>query len=166
MLGCGTEGMLSIALLNYIGARITALDINPAKMEKAKAFNKTIEVLHPDEVKDQVFDVVIEAAGVKAAIEQAFLLVKPGGALITLGITGDEVSFPSLHITRSEITVYGSIIYTKKDFEDALGFLKDTEFNVSPVLSKIVPFRDYKKAFEDALTGNFTKIILDFRENQ
>jgi L-iditol 2-dehydrogenase len=166
VVGCGTEGLLSIALLDYIGADITVLDIKPVKMEKARDFNKNIKILYPEEVRDQVFDVVVEAAGTKAAIEQAFLLVKPGGALITLGIINDEVSFPSLHVTRSEITVYGSIIYTKKDFEEALGFLKDPEFNVSPVLSKIVPLKDYKKAFEDALTGNFTKIVLDFRDKQ
>jgi L-iditol 2-dehydrogenase len=166
VVGCGTEGLLSIALLDYIGADITVLDINPGKMEKARSFNKTIKRLHPEEVRGEVFDVVVEAAGVKAAIEQAFLLVKPGGSLITLGLINDEVSFPSLHVTRSEITVYGSIIYTKKDFEEALGFLKDPEFNVSPVLSKIVPLNDYKRAFEDALTGNFTKIVLDFRDKQ
>ncbi len=166
VVGCGTEGLLSVALLDYMGADITVLDINSDKMEKARSFNKTIKSLHPEEVQDQVFDVVVEAAGVKDAIEQAFLLVKPGGALITLGIINDAVSFPSLHVTRSEITIYGSIIYTKKDFEEALGFLKDPEFNVSPVLSKIVPLKDYKKAFEDALTGNFTKIVLDFRDSQ
>ena len=165
VVGCGTEGLLSIALLVYIGADITVLDINQAKMEKAKEFNKTIKALHPGDVKNEVFDVVIEAAGAKAAIEQAFLLVKPGGALITLGITSDEVSFPSLHVTRSEITIYGSIVYTKEDFEETLDFLKDPEFNVSPVLSKIVPLKEYEKAFEDALTGNFTKIVLDFRDN-
>lgn len=163
VVGCGTEGLLSIALLDYIGADITVLDINPDKMEKARDFNKNIKILHPGEACDQVFDVVVEAAGAKAALEQAFLLVKPGGALITLGIINDEVSFPSLHVTRSEITIYGSIIYTKKDFEEALGLLIDPEFNVSPVLSKIVPLRDYEKAFGDALTGNFTKIVLDFR---
>ena len=86
--------------------------------------------------------------------------------MITLGIINDEVSFPSLHVTRSEIAIYGSIIYTKKDFDEALGFLKDPEFNVSPVLSKIVPIKEYEKAFEDALTGNFTKIVLDFQDNQ
>lgn len=166
VIGCGTEGLLSIALLNYLGAEITVLDINPAKMNKARMFNENIKLLHPGEVTNQVFDVVVEAAGVKVALEQAFLLVKPGGALITLGIISDEVSFPSLHVTRSEITIYGSIIYTKKDFEEALCFLKDPKFNVSPVLSKIVPFKEYGKAFEDALTGNFTKIVLDFRDNQ
>jgi L-iditol 2-dehydrogenase len=166
VVGCGTEGILSIALLDYIGAEITVIDINPAKMEKAIIFNKEIKSLHPDEVEHQVFDVVVEAAGAKAAIEQAFLLVKPGGALITLGITSDEVSFPSLHVTRSEISIYGSIVYTKKDFEEALGILQDPKFDVSPVLSKILPFKHYEKAFADALTGDFTKIVLDFRDDQ
>lgn len=163
VVGCGTEGLLSIALLDYIGAEITALDINTAKMEKAKSAYKSIKLLHPDKVKGQLFDVVIEAAGVKAAIEQAFILVKPGGTMITLGITNDEVSFPSLHVTRSEITIYGSIIYTKQDFAEALVFLQDPEFDISPVLSKIVPFDQYEKAFADALSGNFTKIVFDFQ---
>ena len=166
VVGCGTEGLLSIALLVYRGADITVLDINQAKMEKAKEFSKTIKTLHPRDVKNELFDVVIEAAGAKAAIEQAFLLVKPGGALISLGITSEEVSYPSLHITRSEITIYGSIIYTKEDFKETLDFLKDPAFNVSPVLSKIVPLKDYEIAFEDALSGNFTKIVLDFRDHR
>lgn len=166
VVGCGTEGLLSVALLDYMGADITVLDINLDKMKKAGSFNKTIKSLHPEEVDGELFDFVVEAAGVKAAIEQAFLLVKPGGSLITLGLINDAVSFPSLHVTRSEITIFGSIIYTKKDFEEALGLLQDPEFNVSPVLSKIVPLGDYEKAFEDALTGNFTKIVLDFRDSQ
>lgn len=166
VVGCGTEGFMSIALLEYLGAKITVLDINPAKLEKAKNSYKTIEILLPGQVEDQCFDVVIEAAGAKAAIEQAFLMVKPGGTLITLGITNEQVSFPSLHVTRSEMTIYGSIIYTKQDFEDAFGFLNDPKFNISPVLSKIVPFKHYEKAFEDALTGNFTKIVLDFRDSR
>jgi len=111
-----------------------------------------------------VFDVVIEAAGVKASVEQAFQLVKPGGAMISLGITGDEISYPALRITRSEITIYGTIIYTKKDFADALALLQDPTFNVAPVLSKIAPFTKYQEAFADALTGNFAKIVLDFKE--
>jgi L-iditol 2-dehydrogenase len=164
VIGCGTEGLLAIALLSHMGADVTVLDVVPAKMEKAKSFGKHIKALHPADVKDQVFDVVVEAAGVKASIEQAFQLVKPGGAMISLGITGDEIKYPGLHITRSEITIYGTIIYTKKDFTEALAFLKDPTFNVTPVFSKIVPFAKYQEAFADALTGNFAKIVLDFKE--
>lgn len=119
--------------------------------------------MHPADVKDQVYDVVVEAAGVKASVEQAFQLVKPGGAMISLGITGEEISYPALRITRSEITIYGTIIYTKKDFADAFTLLQDPAFNVGPILSRIDPFAKYQEAFADALTGNFAKIVLDFR---
>jgi L-iditol 2-dehydrogenase len=164
VIGCGTEGLLAIALLNHIGADVTVLDVVPLKMEKAKSFNKNIKALHPADVKDHVFDVVVEAAGVKASVEQAFQLVKPGGAMISLGIIGEEVRYPALRITRSEITIYGTIIYTKKDFAAALALLQDPTFNVAPVLSKIVPLAKYQEAFADALTGNFSKIVLDFRQ--
>jgi L-iditol 2-dehydrogenase len=164
VIGCGTEGLLAIALLNHMGADVTVLDVVPLKMEKAKSFGKHIKALHPAEVKDQVFDVVVEAAGAKGSIEQAFQLVKPGGAMISLGIIGEEVRYPALRITRSEITIYGTIIYTKKDFADALALLQDPAFNVEPVLSKIVPFTQYREAFADALTGNFAKIVLDFKQ--
>ncbi|MCX5821753.1 MAG: alcohol dehydrogenase catalytic domain-containing protein [Deltaproteobacteria bacterium] len=164
VIGCGTEGLLAIALLNHIGADITVLDVNPIKTEKAKSFNKNIKAMHPADVKDQVYDVVVEAAGVKASIEQAFQLVKPGGAMISLGITGDEIRYPALRITRSEITIYGTIIYTKKDFADAIALLQDPAFNVSPILSRIDPVAKYQEAFADALTGNYAKIVLDFRQ--
>lgn len=164
VVGCGTEGLLAIALLNHRGADITVLDINPIKMDKAKSFNQNIKTMAPADVTDQVYDVVIEAAGVKASLEQAFQLVKPGGALISLGITGDAISYPALRITRSEITIYGTIIYTKKDFADAFALLQDPTFNVAPILSRIDPFAKYQEAFADALTGNYAKIVLDFRQ--
>jgi L-iditol 2-dehydrogenase len=164
VIGCGTEGLLAIALLSHMGVDVTVLDVIPLKMEKAKSFGKNIRALHPADVKDQMFDVVVEAAGVKASIEQAFQLVKPGGSMISLGIIGEEVRYPALRITRSEITIYGTIIYTKKDFADALALLQDPTFNVAPVLSKIVLFTKYQEAFADALTGNFSKIVLDFKQ--
>jgi len=164
VIGCGTEGLLASALLNHMGADLTVLDINPLKMEKARSLNKSIKALHPSDVRGQVYDVVVEAAGVKASIEQAFQLVKPGGAMIALGVTGEEVIYPALRITRSEITVYGTIIYTKKDFADAIAFLQNPAFNVAPILSRIDPLTNYQEAFADALTGNYSKIVLDFRQ--
>ncbi len=163
VVGCGTEGLLAIALLNHMGVDLTVLDINPVKMEKARSFNPDIRTLSPSKVRDQMFDVVVEAAGVKASIEQAFQLVKPGGSMISLGISGEEIRYPALRITRSEIAIYGTIIYTKRDFADAIALLGDPAFNVAPILSRIDPLARYREAFADALTGNFAKIVLDFR---
>ena len=166
VVGIGTEGLLSTALLHHFGADITVIDINPDKMERAKSAYTAIKKLLPGEVNEQQFEVVIEAAGVKESVEQAFTLVKPGGTLIALGITDQAVKFPALQVTRSEMTIFGSIIYTKQDFEDAFRYLKNPQFDISPVISKILPFKEYELAFADASSGNHTKIILDFQDNR
>jgi len=41
VIGCGTEGLLAIALLNHMGAEVTVLDVVPLKMERLKASTKT-----------------------------------------------------------------------------------------------------------------------------
>lgn len=161
VIGSGTEGLLSAALALHLGADVTVIDVNPIKLDIANQLGK-LTTLTPQEVGDQVFDVVVEAAGVKEAIQQAMQIVKPGGVMIALGITGDPVSFYPIHLVRNEITLFGSIIYTLQDFADAIGFLNNPAFYVDPVISKFVPYSQYQSAFDDALSGNFAKIILDF----
>lgn len=165
IIGCGTEGMLAVALAAHAGADVTVIDVNPNKFDLAKKLGN-IKTAHPSEVNDQLFDVVIEAAGVKASIEQSMQLVKPCGHLISIGITGDTVSYPSIRVVRSEITIHGSIIYTKQDFADAIELLRNPQFAIEPVVSKIHPLDRYKDAYRDALSGQYVKIIINFKEAQ
>lgn len=163
VIGCGTEGLLNIAILSFLKADITAIDINKDKLLKAKEFNENIKILDPNQITDQKFDIVIEAAGAKNAIEQAFTIVKPGGKLVTLGLTNEDILYPCFLITRNEITIQGSIIYTKDDFDMALSYLKNKEFNVKPLISEIVSFYDYKIAYNDAMSGKKVKILMEFK---
>lgn len=161
VVGCGTEGLLAAALACRLGGRVTALDVNPKKLAIARQLGD-IRAMHPGDLKDELFEVVVEAAGVKVSIEQAMEIVKPGGDLIAIGITGEQVNFPAIRIVRNEITIHGTMIYTPDDFRTAIGYLQDPAFDVGPVLSKILPVGQYQQAFDDALSGNFAKIVLDF----
>lgn len=163
VVGVGTEGLLAAALALKKGCEVTLVDINPAKWTIAAQLGP-VKALAPRMVGDATFDVVVEAAGVKASVEQAMQMVTPGGALVAIGITPDQVDFPSIHIVRDEITIYGTIIYTRADFGEALGYLEDDSFNLAPVLSKIIPLADFRQAFDGAMSGNFAKIVLDFKE--
>lgn len=163
VVGGGTEGLLSVALALYLGAEVSVIDVNPVKLDMAKQFGPVV-VYTPQQVADQKFDVVIEAAGVREAIRQAMEIVKPGGVLIALGITGDLVELSPIHIVRSEISILGSIIYTKQDFADAISYLNKPECKVNPIVSKILPYTQFQAAFDDALSGQFAKIILDFQK--
>lgn len=162
VIGCGTEGLLTVALAGYLGADITVIDVNPIKLGIAKKLGQ-VKTMSPAEIKDEVFDVVVEAAGATQAIEQAMQLVKPGGMMLALGISGNPVDLYPIHLVRNEIAILGTIIYTKQDFVDALNYLKEPSFNIQPVVSKIVPYTQFQEAFDDALSGNYAKVILDFK---
>lgn len=162
VIGCGTEGLLAISLAKYLGAEVTAVDINQEKLERVrKAYG--IAALLPNEMQNQKFDVVVEAAGVESAVEQGIDIVKQGGKVILIGLT-PEAKLPILKIVRNEITIYGSIIYNfPEDFQQCLNYLAKDEFNVSPIISNIFSFRDYETAYHHALSGQYGKILLDFK---
>lgn len=160
VVGCGPEGLLVSAIAVYLGAKVTAIELNPVKDELIKSLGVQ-EILRPADSEGRQFDRVFEAAGVKAATEQAIELTKPGGTVVLIGFT-DRVEVPVVPIVRSEKTILGTIIYTKADFATAIRYLQDEKFNVSPVVSKFFPLNEYKEAYEMAATGKYGKVVLDF----
>lgn len=164
VVGCGNEGMLSVALANHLGAHVTAIDINPLKHKLIKNLGR-IEVFHPNDVQGKTFDVVIEAAGVKEAAELGVQLVKKGGAMVMIGLT-PEANIPIVRVVRDELTLYGSIIYNiPDDYQRTMDYLMDSNFNVTPIISRFLPFTECKEAYELALSGNYGKIVLDFKSS-
>ncbi|MED4225491.1 zinc-dependent alcohol dehydrogenase [Neobacillus cucumis] len=166
VIGCGTEGMFSIALANYIGAQVTAVDINEKKIEKVRNAFPGVKIARPQEVQKAAFNVVIEAAGARASAEQALNIIKPGGTIVYIGLA-PEATFPVTQIVRNEITIKGSIIYSfPEDFEKCVEYLMDEDFDVKPIVSNIIPLRNFERAYADAISGQYGKILIDFKEKQ
>lgn len=165
VIGCGTEGQLAIALATYLGATITAIDINEAKLESVTSYGD-ITTLTPQEVDGNLeFDVVIEAAGASQAVEQAVDIVKPGGDIVLIGLT-PEATLPITTIVRKEISIHGSIIYNfPLDFTDSIKYLHEPTFTIDPIIAEVIPFNEYERAYEAAASGEYAKIILNFKED-
>ncbi|MFS0776946.1 alcohol dehydrogenase catalytic domain-containing protein [Neobacillus sp. 3P2-tot-E-2] len=162
VVGSGNEGMLAVILANYLGAKVTAIDINPMKREMVRKL-ADIKAIAPDEVGDEKYDVVIEAAGAKSAVEQTTRMVRSGGAVVLIGMI-PEAELPIVDIVRNEITLYGSIIYTyPDDFLVSMEYLRDLSLNIDPIITKILPWTEYQRAYEMALSGNQGKVVLDFK---
>lgn len=164
VIGCGTEGQLAIALAAHLEAEITAIDINKEKLKLVSAygdFQTFVPSAVPEEMK---FDVVIEAAGARQAVEQAVDIVKPGGEVVLIGLT-DEATLPILKIVRNEISIHGSIIYNfPADFSESVEYLRRPEFIIDPIIADIIPIEEYKRAYKAAVSGQHAKIILNFKE--
>lgn len=165
IIGCGNEGLLATALAHHIGVKVTVIDINPKKRELVKKIGQDITFLYPKDVTNEKFDIVIECAGVKSSVEQAINLINPGGSLVIIGLA-QQANVPVVKIVRNEINIHGSVIYNfPKDYLDTIYLLQDPLFNVDNVISEIVPFKEFERAFESAQTGDFGKIILNFKED-
>lgn len=163
IIGCGTEGMLAVALATYLGARVTAIDINQLKLDKVSSFG-VARIAHPQDIKDETFDVVIEAAGVKSSVEQAIQIASPGGSVVLVGLA-PEANFPVAQVVRKELNIHGTIIYNfPSDFLQTLEYLMQDNFNVEPIISEIIHFTEYQRAYEAAVSGQYGKIILSFKE--
>lgn len=164
IIGCGTEGMLAISLAHFLGAEITAIDIQQAKLENVQNHFPQIKTALPEEVTNGLFDVVIEAAGTSLSVEQAVELVRPAGVLVIVGMA-TEAKLPIIRIVRREMTIYGSIIYNfPGDFHKSMQLLSEPTFYVDQVISKIFPFTEYEQAYQEALSGKYGKILLDFTD--
>ncbi|UOR13974.1 zinc-dependent alcohol dehydrogenase [Halobacillus amylolyticus] len=164
IIGCGAEGMLAVALANHLGANITAVDINQEKLNKVQSHYNGIKTCLPEDVEAGKFDVVIEAAGAKQSFEQGVDILKPGGAMVVVGMA-PKAELPVTRMVRKELTLYGSIIYNfPDDFLISIEYLQEEDFNVQPIISEILPLNEYKKAYEYAASGQYGKIILNFQE--
>ncbi|WP_040977929.1 zinc-dependent alcohol dehydrogenase [Oceanobacillus jeddahense] len=162
IVGCGTEGMLAVATASYYGAKVTAIDVNSEKLSKAKEHYSDIEICLPDEVEENQFDIVFEVAGVKSAFEKSIDIVKPGGAIVAIGLA-PMAEIPVVKLVRKEISIYGSIIYNvPDDFHKSIEFLSDKAFQIEPIISDILPVQQFAEAYEKAISGKCRKILLDF----
>lgn len=161
VIGTGTIGLLAASLAYSFGANVTGIDTNAKKHELLRGIGN-IRAIYPEEITTEKFDIVIEAAGTEEAVIQSIHILKPGGSMVALGITGD-VTIPYIQVVRNDLTIYGSIIYKfPQDYEKTIDYLRDPKVNVEPIVSKIVPLQGYQTAFQDALSGNYGKILLDF----
>ncbi|MEW5323595.1 alcohol dehydrogenase catalytic domain-containing protein [Geobacillus thermoleovorans] len=165
VIGCGNEGMMAAVLAYHLGAKVTAIDVNPLKLETVKAMAE-IRTLTPDALSSETFDVVIEAAGAREAVEQAVDLVAPGGHLVLIGLA-NEATFPVVRLVRNEMTIHGSIIYRfPDDYLQAIHYLRTMPYPIERVISQIFSIREYQQAYELASSGNAGKVVLRFKEEE
>ena len=117
VLGCGPIGLAIIEVAQAYGARVTATDINPSRLQNASSLGAQT-LLADETLLSRVLErtdgdgigVVIEASGNAKVIESTVELVAAGGRIVIVGLVGKGVgvSLPGLDLTRKEMTILGS----------------------------------------------------------
>jgi len=117
VIGGGAIGMLAALLLRHLGVdRLTLTELNPLRRE-AVATHAGCATLDPrtEPIPEAAFDYVIDAVGAKATRAQAFQAVKPGGAIMHVGLQDWASEIDMRKLTLAEITLLGTYTYTTAD---------------------------------------------------
>lgn len=136
VLGAGTIGLLgTIAALEAGASEILVTARRPHQREAAQALGAH-RVLAPDDLggaladpSEEGFDVVLDTVGDDpgASLADAFGGVRPGGAVVVLGIYAERPPIDALRLMMHEIRLVGSMCYGRlrgrADFEVALDIL-------------------------------------------
>ncbi len=109
------------------------------------------------------FDLVFEATGSPAAIQQSIDLVKPGGQVVLLGIYGAPAAIdptPMVRARKNIVSAYGYGAGDAATWERALRLLAAGRLDVEPVITHRVPLARAEDGFRLALDKQAAKVLL------
>jgi 2-desacetyl-2-hydroxyethyl bacteriochlorophyllide A dehydrogenase len=159
--GAGTMGLMMMELAKRAGAAsVSMVDLNPARLETARELGCTAAVASADDLdRPRGWDVVIDATGVVAAIEDGLGRVAPGGTFQQFGVSAEKAvaRFSPYRVYNQEIRIVGSMAVLHS-FERAAQLFAEGVLRPEVMISDRKPLDDYPAALEQFRAGVGRKI--------
>ena len=161
-------GTATLQLGKALGAHVVATSSSDAKLERAKELGADAVVNHKtgdvlEAVKEATggpgVDVVVEHVG-EATWQQSLQAVRPHGRITVCGATTGPNPKAALHrVWWKQLTILGSTMGTKEDFEGAYELVKSGK--AKPIVDSVFPLAEARAAHERMESGeHFGKIVL------
>ena len=104
-------------------------------------------------------DIVFEASGSPKAFEQLIHVVRPGGAVVLVGLPVEPVRLDVPGAISKEVRIETVFRYANI-FDRALALIASGKIDLKPLITGTYPFKDSIKAFERAASGLPTDVKL------
>jgi threonine dehydrogenase-like Zn-dependent dehydrogenase len=182
--GAGVVGLICMALARLSGARVFAVDINPARLSHAERYAD--ELLAEDaalRIKQLTgsrgADVVIEATGSDVALNEAIRSVAYAGKVISLGFyqnnarglfLGEEFHHNRVQIICSQIFAVNPALsyrWNVPRLERTIMALQAAgRLDLTPLITHEIPFREAESAYRllDEHPDTAVQVVLTFPE--
>lgn len=172
IIGAGPMGLLLVQALRHSGGSLIAVtEKQPARLQLAKDMGANVAITAgPDQdaalkqVAPEGFDIVIDATGVPAVIQNAFKYLKPRGQFLQFGVApiGAKIEIEPYEIFRNDWQIIGSfaLCYT---FQPAIDWLANGVIDVNPLVSHTVPMTEFERVFNMFGAGETLKVHIDIQ---
>jgi D-xylulose reductase len=157
--GCGTIGiMIALAALAGGCSKVVVSDISSEKLKIAAQYPGIVPVdVSKTTLADAVneatgnwgADVVFEASGNARVYDDILRVVRPGGAIVLVGLPADVVPFNVNNAIAREVRIETVFRYANV-YDRALAQIASGKVDLKPLISATFPFSDGVAAFERA----------------
>ncbi|MCA1686808.1 MAG: zinc-binding dehydrogenase [Planctomycetia bacterium] len=156
VIGAGPIGLAALEFVKLTGAKTIVLDVNDQRLDFCKTVMgvphavKLTEGVEKDlraVTEGHLPDVVIDATGSSASMSNAFGYVAPGGRLVYVGITTEEVRFRHPVFHKVEGTLLCSRNALPGDFTRIIGLIEDGRIDTKPWITHRAAFDDLPGLF-------------------
>lgn len=164
IIGAGMIGLAILVCVVKAGAeRIIVTDLSDERLNLAKKLGATQTInaskKNPVEliIEEQPYEginVVFECVGVEKSIRDAMDLIRKGGRVVVVGVFGDEVKVNMANVQDREQEIVGSLMYTRRDFTEAVQMLANAPFSLDMFITPLYPLEKAEEVFNAALDTN------------
>jgi L-iditol 2-dehydrogenase len=172
VLGAGTIGNLVAQVAKGFGANaVMVTDLQDYRLQKAKqcgidhAINPHREDLEQAVLREfgpQRADLILECVGVEDTITQAIQCARKGTTIVVVGVFGEKPQVDLGLVQDRELSLVGTLMYQKVDYEKAIQLLADGKLILEPMVTHHFPFERYVDAYEtiEEAKGNVMKVMI------
>ena len=161
VIGPGAIGLLAAQVSRACGGRVTVRGTERDGARLALAgelgFETSVGVA-PSEA-----DVVVECSGAGPGIADALRAARRRGRIVQMGLRGADLTIPYDLICFHELTVTAGFASSPASWRRATALLEAGAVSLDPLVSEVVPLREWRRAFEASRAGEGVKFVLDPR---
>jgi alcohol dehydrogenase/L-iditol 2-dehydrogenase len=172
VIGPGPIGLLATEMARIAGARnliVAGTTRDAARLEVARLLGathtvdvqNTSSVEYMREIADGLgADLVIDAAGVSAALKTALEMVRPGGQITKVGWGPQPLDFSLDPLVQKAVRLQGSFSHTFENWEKVVPMLTARQINLGPIITEVTTLDHWKDCFDGMYTGKYVKAVL------
>ncbi|KAA3647698.1 MAG: zinc-binding dehydrogenase [Chloroflexi bacterium] len=177
VLGTGPLGLMLIRLAHLQGARVIVSGKGDERLEIAKEFgaNDVIDIRDVPDPAERIKmvkemcnfgygpDVVVEAAGLPEAWEEAVDMVRPAGKVVFFGgcKSGTSITLDTKLMHYAELTLYGVFHQTPDDYKRAFNLLTSRTVDGRQFVKETRPLDRLIDAFDEVKALKAIKYAVD-----
>jgi alcohol dehydrogenase len=158
--GCGGVGLSAVMIAAALGARVIAVDTNPAALELARSYGAAQVVLSSDNVVPELLDltdggaqVTMDALGSAAIVQTALTALRPRGRHLQVGLLPGGVQLDVGRLIGQELEWLGSHGMPAHAYPEMLGLVASGNLAPDRLVTRTITLEETPAALATLSNG-------------